>query len=456
MTQPPHDIDAERACLGGMLLNPDAALRVVEVLGNDPKRFYRPDHQAIYAAMLSLLQQSRPLDPMLIAAAITDEKVGISYLAELTGAVPTSANSSLYAAEILDKWRHRRIIESSERAAQNAYRQSQNWRDIAGTLQSDIFGVLSGHGTDTTAHVSALTPDAMERIKQQGEGTGVHGISTGFRDLDSKTSGFQPADMIVLAARPSVGKTAFALNIGLNIARAGKPVLFFSLEMAKQTLVMRLLCAQGGVDSSRIATGFLARQEYPKLAAAQRELDKLPFYINDQVGITMMEMRAKALRLSSEFGQLGIIVIDYLQLVSPTRRSDSRQVEVAETSKEIKQLARDTNAPVLALSQLSRAPEKREDSTVRLSDIRDSGQIEADADVVIFLSRSPNKAESDVIDATIAKQRNGPTGNFRLVFLRDLQQFRALGAPRVEPPEPAPAYTPYRDDLYGDDDEEPF
>lgn len=445
--QPPHNVDAERSCLGAILLNPDAAAQAADILGADSGRFYVQAHRNVYSAMLGLLRDGRPIDSVVIMDAMTragtlDASGGASYLFDLSTAVPTSANVTHYAGLVLDMWRYRKLIATTERAAARCYDNNRDWRDIGGRLQADVFEVLSETGQDSTQRLSALTSDALATIDAQCEQNGVYGLSTGLHGLDEITGGFKPSDMLILAARPSVGKTALALNIALHVARQGKAVLFFSLEMAKQSLVVRLLCSEGGVDSGKLNSGFLARGEIPRLTAAKHRLDELPIYINDQIGSTMMELRAKALKVAGQ-EKLGLVVIDYLQLVSPTRRGDNRQADVAEISKEIKQLARDTRAPVLALSQLTREADRSDDGIPRLGHLRESGQIEADADLVMFLSKQP-KSEN-IINLSVAKHRNGALGRCQLVFDARLQRFGMLATGIEPPPGPVNAPAPYVD-----------
>lgn len=466
---PPHNIDAERSVLGAMLLNSDAVGTAIEILReNGADVFYAEAHQQIYDAIVALFRRNVPIDPVTLGEQLTREghlesTGGYTYIAELTGAVPTSANVEYYAQIVLDAAVLRRIITTCSLLAGEAYRTQGDVSELLDRAEASIFAIAERRQLNPVYRVSDLLEEAIKRIEAIIKThDGITGLATGFIKLDQMLSGLQPSDMIVLAARPSVGKTAFALNIAANAAiNLGKSVLLFSLEMAKEQLVQRLLCMQGLIDSTRLRTGFLADKEFLKVAAAADSLSRAPIYIDDTPNISVLDLRSKARRHMANH-DLHLIVIDYLQLMSSPGRAENRQVEISEISRSVKGLARELRVPVIALSQLSREAEKDDSGIPKLSHLRESGAIEQDADVVLMLSRPPaheTEGNENLINLIVAKQRNGPTGQIKLLFDRPVQRFKNLLEGREEPDyvpaaSSSGAGVPYEveEDILGEDD----
>lgn len=465
---PPQNIEAERSVLGAMLLNPDVIGTAIEILRDSPaETFYVEAHQHLYQAVLELFRRSTPVDSVTLMEQLSKDGTlesagGVSYIAGLTAAVPTSANTEHYAKIVLEAALLRKLISTCSRIAGDAYVPQEPVEKILDQAEAEIFRIAERRQLNPIHHVGDLLEAGIHRIEEQLKaGTGITGVPTGFGQLDTMLSGMQPSDMIVLAARPSVGKTAFSLNVASHAAvHHNKRVIVFSLEMAKEQLVQRLLCMEGQVDSSRLRSGFLAKAEFPKLQRAAGTLMNAPLYIDDTPNISVIELRSKARRHAAQHGGVDLMIIDYLQLMTGAARSESRQVEIAEISRFIKGLARELRCPVVALSQLSREAEKDDTGQPKLSHLRESGAIEQDADVVLMLSRAPaHEAEGrdNLIRVTVAKQRNGPTGYIDLLFEKNIQRFRNIGAPPpgTTPPEPAHHGGPPPEDLY-DEDDAPF
>lgn len=431
---PPHNLEAERSVLGAMLLNPDAVGVAIEILREKPADvLYSEVHQHVYGAMVQLFRNSTPVDAVTLHEQLKrdghlDEAGGPAYISDLSGAVPTSANVEYYARIVLDAAILRRMISACSRISGEAYGQPEDVNKLLDLAESEIFSIAEKRQLNPIYHVEDLLEDSIHRIEEIIKSrTGITGIATGYARLDEMTSGLQKSDMVILAARPSVGKTAFVLNLAANAAiQHQKRVLIFSLEMAKEQLVQRLLCMEGAIDSRRLRTGFLAKEEFPKLQKAAGKLANAPIYIDDTPNIGVLDLRSKARRHAAIHG-IDILVIDYLQLMSGSRRAESRQVEISEISRSIKGLARELSVPVLALSQLSREADKDDTGSPKLSHLRESGAIEQDADVVLMLSRPPiheREENPNLIHVSLAKQRNGPTGDFKLLFEANLQRFR--------------------------------
>lgn len=473
---PPQDIDAERAMLGAMLMRSEAIGAAVEILHRcDHDVFFVPAHQIIYDVIIGLFNESKPIDRVVLLNEISRrdalEKVGgEAYLAELIAVVPTSANVEYYAKIVLEKALRRKLIESCARITADAYRTQDEIEIILDGAEKEIFALNEQRQMNKVYPVSELLVEGVRRIEQQiKSGDSITGLKTGIKELDLKLSGLQPSDMIVLAARPSVGKTAFALNIAAHAAlKEKKSVLLFSLEMAKEQLVQRLLCMVGKVDSDRLRKGFLADAEFSKVQRAASELTDAKIYIDESAGLTPLELRSKA-RRQSAFEKLDLIVIDYMQLMHSSGRNENRQTEISEISRSIKGLARELHVPVVTLSQLSREAEKDDRGTPKLSHLRESGAIEQDADVVIILARPPaaeRENRDNVIVVNIAKQRNGPTGRFDVLFQANMQRFLDLdtsasreSAAGVKSGDSAsgPAYEPVYNEPYDEEDEDvPF
>lgn len=433
---PPQNIDAERGVLGAMLLNQDAVGTAIEMLRDKAADvFYVEAHQHTYSAILSLFRQNIPVDAVTLMDQLNrDDHLepagGASYIADLCTAVPTSANVAYYAQIVLDAAILRRLISACTSLAGKAYEHSGDVNELLDVAEAEVFSIAQQRQLNPIHKIGELIPDGVERIERMIKAhAGITGLPTGFAKLDEMLSGLQPSDMVVLAARPSMGKTALALNIARHVAvHEGKGALVFSLEMSKEQLTQRLLCLEGRIDTKKLRSGFLAGEEFPKLQRAAERLLGARIFIDDTPNITVLDIRSKARRHASQ-SDLHLIVVDYLQLMSGTRRAETRQVEIAEISRSIKGLARELNVPVLALSQLSREAEKDEDGTPKLHHLRESGALEQDADVVLILSRpSAREAEENdkLLKLIIAKQRNGPTGNIKLLFERNTQRFETL------------------------------
>ena len=429
---PPQSIEAEQAVLGAIMIDVDPLISASERLL--PQDFYRAAHQRIFETMLVLSDRGEAIDLVTVTAelstlGILEEVGGLPYLGELAEGVPTAANINYYVNVVDQKSTLRRLIRTANEIVTDGYERQNEVDVLLNEAERKILEVSQGKGSASFIPISDVLTSAYATIdklhKQSGETTG---IPTGFRDLDKVTAGFQRNDLIIVAARPSVGKTAFALNISQNVAtRADENVAIFSLEMGAEQLVMRMLCAEGNVDAQRLRTGQLEDEDWGKLSLAMSSLLQAGIYIDDTPGIRVNDIRAKCRRLKQEHG-LGMIMIDYLQLIQGNgRSSDNRQQEVSEISRSLKSLARELEVPVIALSQLSRGVESRQDKRPMMSDIRESGAIEQDADIVAFLYRDDyyNKETEDAntIEIIIAKQRNGPTGTVKLAFRKEFNKF---------------------------------
>lgn len=466
---PPYNEDAERAVLGSVLLNPNSVGTALEILRGKPEEiFYFPAHQFIYEAILSLYQEARPIDAIvlkerLFADGHLEEAGGIAYIADLTSVVPTSANIVHYANIVLEKSLLRRLISACTGVIGEAFEAPADAQSLLDRAEGELFKIADQRQMNPVVAIGDMLRESVARIEKQiYSDKHVTGLATGFERLDQMTSGLQPSDMIVLAARPSIGKTAFALNLARNAAvKNGKNVLIFSLEMSKQQLVERLLCMQGGINSQHFRSGFRRDPMFQSVQTAAGTLDGKKIFIDDSPNITALDLRAKARRHVVKHG-CDLIIVDYLQLMSSPGRMENRQVEIAEISRSIKGLARELSVPVLALSQLSREAERDETGLPKLSHLRESGAIEQDADVVLMLYRPGVKTPENESKTTVqtnlylAKQRNGPTGNIKMVFEKSIQRFLQLADD--EGSEPPPSYGdegPMGEDFI-DEDESPF
>ena len=435
----PWSPEAEQAVLGAMLLDQDAALKAVQVL--DDASFYRESHRRIFRAMAQVLDRSDALDPLVLRDELErrgdlEAAGGMEYLAELLDTVPTAANVEFHARIVREKALLRRLIEVGTQLVQSGYEGRQDVGTLLDEAEQKVFEVSNARGTQEVVRIKELMWQAMERIEARDRGDeSVRGVPSGFADLDSKTNGFQRSDLIIVAARPSMGKTSFCLNVAANAALEAKvPVAIFSLEMSKDQLVERLLSAEAFVDLHRLRSGGLRSEDYPKLSRAAGLLGTAPIWIDDSPALTLLELRSKARRLKAEH-DIALIVVDYLQLIRGTGRAESRQEEISYISRSLKALARELQTPVIALSQLSRAPEQRGgDRRPVLSDLRDSGAIEQDADLVLFIYRPEMYAsilekedtEEGMAELHVAKHRNGPTGTLKLAFLKQYTRFDSL------------------------------
>lgn len=430
---PPHNLEAEQAVLGAMLISPDAVAEGSESL--EPDDFYSTAHQIIFRAMRDLYESGQPVDVITTSASLQGqdgalERVGgVEYLANLAAAMPTALHIEHYAKIVREKALMRRIIQTATEIASTGYAAENDAGDLLSDAERKILDLSQSRRVRDFTHIADVLESAFERIEQLYANEGkLTGVPTGYSELDRMTSGFQNSDLIIVAARPSVGKTAFALNIAQNVAvRAALPVAIFSLEMSKDQLVQRMICAEGYLDGHKLRTGALDDDDWPKLSMAVSALSNAPIFIDDSPGITVPEMRSKLRRLKAQHG-LGFVVIDYLQLIHGRKSAgENRQQEISEISRTLKQLARELSVPIVALAQLSRSVEQRQDKRPMLSDIRESGSIEQDADIVAFLYRDdyydPESTKKNIVEVLIAKQRNGPTGTVELVFLKNYNKF---------------------------------
>lgn len=428
---PPYSIEAEQSVLGSMLLSKEAIFVAAERLRAED--FYKESHRKIFDSILELNENGEPVDLITLTELLRTKRQieqvgGAVYLTTLTEAVPTTSNISYYCDIVQEKSLLRRLIETSSDILSMAYEPKEDVENVLDKAERMIFEIVQKRRVENYFHIKDILLSTFERIEElyNSEG-GITGVPTGFYDLDEMTSGFQPSDLILIAARPSMGKTSFALNIAQNAAIRNKiPVAIFSLEMSKEQLVQRMLCSESNVDSHRLRTGRLQDDDWPRLARAMGPLSEAPIYIDDTPAISSIEIRAKARRLKAEKG-LGLIIIDYLQLMSGRSNAENRQQEISEVSRSLKALARELSVPVVALSQLSRAPEMRADHKPVLSDLRESGSQEQDSDLVAFLYRddyyNPDSEKKNIAEIIIAKQRNGPTGTVELVWLAKYTKF---------------------------------
>nr|WP_242520462.1 replicative DNA helicase [Halobacillus kuroshimensis] len=429
---PPHNIEAEQAVLGAIFLEPEAMSTAAENLL--PEDFYRASHQRIFEVMLTLADRGEPIDLVTVTTALSNNKVleevgGVSYLTDIANSVPTAANVGYYTNIVGEKSTLRSLIRTATNIVTTGYSEEEEIDDVLNSAEKDILEVSQRKNSSAFKSIKDVLIDVYDNIEQLHMNDGsTTGIPTGYRDLDHITSGFQRNDLIIIAARPSMGKTAFALNIAQNVAvHTDENVAIFSLEMGADQLVSRMLCAEGNIDAQRLRTGSLETEDWNKLTMAMGSLSNAGIYIDDTPGVRVSEIRSKCRRLKQEHG-LGMILIDYLQLIQGSANSkENRQQEVSEISRSLKGLARELNVPLIALSQLSRGVESRQDKRPMMSDLRESGSIEQDADIVGFLYRDDyydKESESqNIIEIIIAKQRNGPVGNVELAFVKEYNKF---------------------------------
>ncbi|MBB5174759.1 replicative DNA helicase [Texcoconibacillus texcoconensis] len=429
---PPQNIEAEQAVLGAIFLEGEALVTASERL--DPDDFYRAAHQRLFQVMLTLGEKGEPVDLVTVTSELQDNKWleevgGVSYLSDLANAVPTAANIDYYSQIVEEKSLLRRLIRVATNIAAEGYAAEEEVENILNDAERTVLEIAQKKNTSAFTSIKDVLIEAYDQIELlQTQTEDVTGIATGFTELDNITAGFQRSDLIIVAARPSVGKTAFALNISQNVAtRSGENVAIFSLEMGASQLVMRMLCAEGNIDAQRLRTGQLEEEDWEKLTMAMGSLSNAGIYIDDTPGVKVNDIRAKCRRLKQEKG-LGMIMIDYLQLIQGDgRNGENRQQEVSEISRELKGIARELDVPVIALSQLSRGVESRQDKRPMMSDLRESGSIEQDADIVSFLYRDDyydqESEQKDIIEIIIAKQRNGPVGTVELAFVKEYNKF---------------------------------
>jgi replicative DNA helicase len=437
---PPHNIDAEQSVLGAMILDKEAIVMSTELIRGED--FYKEAHKEIYDAIIALYSRDEPVDLVTLSEELGQRQTleaigGITYLTSLSSAVPTTTNVKYYAKIVEEKSILRRLIKASSEILEKGYQAEEEVNNILDLAEKNIFDISQKKSQEGFTGIREVLLEAFDQIdslyKNKG---GITGLTTGFVDIDRKTSGLQRSDLILIAARPSMGKTAFSINVAQNAAiKTDASVAIFSLEMSKEQLVQRMLSSESHIEIQKIRTGGLTEDEWPKLAKAMGPLAQAKIFIDDTPGITVMEMKAKCRRLKMEQG-LDLVLIDYLQLMSGDGRSESRQQEISNISRSLKGLAREMDCPVIALSQLSRAPELRADHRPILSDLRESGAIEQDADIVMFLYRDEyyhdDSEKKNIGEVIIAKQRNGSTGTVELAWLGPFTKFANLDKYREE------------------------
>ena len=430
----PHSVEAEQSVIGSMIMDRDAIMTASEVITSED--FYQSQYGVLFDAMLELYNEGKPVDLVTLQERLREKDVppeisSLEFVRDLLDAVPTSANVRHYATIVQEKSMLRKLIKVNEDIANTCYLAREKTEDILEETEKKIFDLLQYRSTGDFVPIKQVVLNALDKIEKASKNKGtVTGIPTGFIDLDYKTSGFQPSDLILIAARPSMGKTAFVLNVAQYMAfKEGKTVAIFSLEMSKEQLVNRLFSLESKVDSQALRTGNLTDEDWAKLIEGAAVVGKSNLIIDDTPGISIAELRSKCRKFKLEH-DLGIIIIDYLQLMSGGKHSESRQQEISEISRSLKAVARELNVPVVALSQLSRAVEQRPDHRPMLSDLRESGAIEQDADVVMFLYRddyyNKDTDKKNIAEVIIAKQRNGPIGTVELVWLPNYTKFANL------------------------------
>jgi len=435
---PPQNLEAEMAVLGSMLLDEDAISISCESL--DTNSFYRDTHQKIFASMLDLYNANKAVDLITLTDQLKrdgtlEEIGGVSFLTALANSVPTSANISHYVSIVKEKSILRTLINNATKIVGLCYESDGNIDEVVDTAERFIFEVSERKPQGGFLHLKEIVKDSIEAIdKLYQKKAHVTGIPTGYIDFDIKTAGLQPSDLIVIAGRPSMGKSALALGIAEYAGVVEKvPLAMFSLEMSKEQLVQRMLCAHARVDAHKVRTGYLAISDWPRLTAAAGKLSEAPIFIDDTPAISVMELRAKARRLKAH-QDIQLIILDYLQLMRGSSNAENRQQEISEISRSLKALARELHVPIVAISQLSRAVEARTDHRPQLSDLRESGAIEQDADVVVLLLReeyyNPSSENQGVAEVMIAKQRNGPVGSLKLAFIKEYTRFENIA--RIE------------------------
>lgn len=445
---PPQNIDAEKAVLGSIFLSTDALVESMEFL--EPDDFYKHSHQIIYKDMVELNDRDEAIDVVTITNILTEQNNledvgGMEYIADLAGSVPTAANVTYYAKIVKDKAILRRLIQTATNIVTKSYNTDDDVTTVLDDAERDIMNVAENRTMSGFKPIKEVLNNAFNEIDRLSqEGDAVTGLSTGYPELDKITTGLHSDELIILAARPAVGKTAFALNLAQNVGtKTDKTVAIFSLEMSAESLVNRMLCAEGSIDANHLRTGQLTEDEWQNLVVAMGSLSRANIYMDDTAGIKMSEIRAKCRRLAKESGNLGLVVVDYLQLIEGSN-AENRQQEVSGISRQLKKLAKELHVPVIALSQLSRGVEQRQDKRPVLSDIRESGSIEQDADIVAFLYRddyyrdedddsddSGSEGEDDEnnvgeVEVIIEKNRSGPRGTVKLLFVKSYNKFSSI------------------------------
>jgi replicative DNA helicase len=434
---PPQHIEAEQSVLGGILIENYAINKVMEIL--KPDDFYRDSHRKIFEALIVLSERDEPADSITLTNELKnsghlDSVGGASYVASLIDLIPTAANIEYYAKIVREKAILRKLIQTSTDIITQSYEDRGDVEGFLDEAERAIFDISENRVRPSFYPIKDIVKSSfkiLERLYEKKEL--VTGVPSGFKELDRMTAGFQPSDLIIVAGRPSMGKTAFCLNIAQYAAIEKKnPVAIFSLEMSKEQLVIRMLCSEAHVEGTKLRSGFLGESDWPRLTIAAGNLSDAPIYIDDSAALSVLELRAKARRLKTERGGLGMLIVDYLQLMKGRARVESRQQEISEISRSLKALAKELNIPVIAVSQLSRKTEERTGNRPQLSDLRESGAIEQDADLILFIYRdevynrsedNPNRGKAEII---IGKQRNGPIGKVELAFLDKFTTFKEL------------------------------
>ena len=433
---PPQNIEAEQSVLGGILIENEAVNKVMEILSADD--FYRDAHRKIFNALINLSERDEPADLITVKNELQktnqlDSIGGASYITSLMDSVPTAANIEYYAKIVKEKAILRNLIQTSTEIITKSYQDRGDVEEFLDEAEREIFQISENRVKPSFYPIKKVVKDSFEIFQRLYEKKElVTGVPSGFKELDRMTAGFQPSDLIIVAGRPSMGKTAFCLNVAQHAAIENKiTVGIFSLEMSKEQLVIRMFCSEARVEGNRLRTGFLAESDWPKLTIAAGNLSEAPIFIDDTAALSVLELRAKARRLKSDHG-LGMLVIDYLQLMRGRSRVENRQQEISEISRSLKALSKELNIPVIAVSQLSRRTEERQGMRPQLSDLRESGAIEQDADLILFIYRdevynrsadNPNRGKAELI---IGKQRNGPIGQIELQFEDKFTAFREL------------------------------
>ena len=430
---PPQSIEAELSVLGAMMLKPAATTQAIELLRAD--EFYRQAHRAVFEAMEELVKNGEPVDIVTVTELLKKKNLieqvgGISFLANLTNSVPSTANLVHYAKIVKEKAILRSLIDASTEIAGAAYEASEDIAEQLDDAERKILAIAGGQTTGAFVPVKDVVFDAVDRVSELAKAKGgITGLSTGLATLDSVTRGLQKSDLIIVAARPAMGKTAFVLNLATHVALQGGTVAFFSLEMPREQLMHRIFCAEGQIDATRLARGELDDEEWSRLVQVADRMMKTNLYFDDTSSTTVLDIRTRARRLKAEHG-LDLIAIDYLQLIQAPGRAENRTLAVAEMTRSLKVLARELNVPIIVLSQLSRATEGRSDKRPMLSDLRESGSIEQDADIVMFLYRedyyNQDTKDANITELSIAKHRNGAIATVRMFFQKEYTRFRDL------------------------------
>jgi replicative DNA helicase len=430
---PPHSVESEESVLGSILLSVDAANEVMDKL--DPDDFYVPAHQAIYRAIQSLYNGNQAIDAITVSEELrrTNELEavgGVAYVTRLIDVVPSAANVEYYTGLVEEYSQRRHLIRAGSTVHDLAFRLDDEIATVLDRAEQTVLSVASRRVGDGMAALGSLFSPILEELEAlEAAGSEVTGLSTGFRDLDRKLTGLHPANLIIIAARPAMGKSALTANMAMNIALTGKPVAFFSLEMSKEEVAQRMLCAMARIDSMKLRTGKIGESAWPRLTDAAGRLYSAPVYVDDSPVVTVTDIRAKCRRLKRQHG-LALVVVDYMQLMQGAAR-ENRQQEIAEISRSLKNLARELEVPIIAVSQLNRNLEQREDKRPRLGDLRESGSLEQDADIVIFIYRDEYYNESTdhkgIAEVIVAKHRAGSTGKVDMTFMPEFTRFSDLG-----------------------------